>query len=69
LTRRETEIAGLVADALANKEIAVKVVISQRTAEGHIEHFLTKLGFTSRAQIAARVGERGQPERRMAGVR
>jgi len=28
-------------------------VISQRTAENHVEHILTKLGFTSRAQVAA----------------
>ena len=28
-------------------------MISQRTAEGHVEHILAKLGFTSRAQVAA----------------
>ncbi len=53
LTPRETEIAALVAKGLTNKEIASSLVISQRTAEGHIEHILTKLGFTSRAQVAA----------------
>jgi len=57
LTRREHEIAELVAQGLSNREIASKVVISQRTAEGHVEHILTKLGFTSRAQIAAWVAE------------
>lgn len=62
LTRRETEIAGLVAEGLSNKEIAARLVISQRTAEAHVEHILAKLGFTSRAQIATWVanGERGQ---------
>jgi len=51
LTRREREVAGLVADGLSNKEIAMSLVISLRTAETHVEHILTKLGFHSRAQI------------------
>jgi non-specific serine/threonine protein kinase len=42
---------------MSNKEIASTLVISFRTAEGHVEHILTKLGFTSRAQIAAWVTE------------
>jgi DNA-binding NarL/FixJ family response regulator len=58
LTRREREIAELITRGLSNKEIAGALVISQRTAEGHVEHILTKLGFTSRAQIAAWVAER-----------
>ena len=53
LTRRELEVARLVAGGRSNKEIAARLVISQRTAEGHVEHILTKLGFTSRAQVAA----------------
>jgi non-specific serine/threonine protein kinase len=57
LTRREREIADLVADGLSNKEIATKLVISRRTAEGHVEHILGKLEFTSRAQIATWVAE------------
>jgi non-specific serine/threonine protein kinase len=57
LTRREREVAGLVADGLSNKEIAARLVISQRTAEAHVEHALTKLGFTSRAQIAALISK------------
>jgi predicted ATPase/DNA-binding CsgD family transcriptional regulator len=61
LTPREREIAGLVAEGLSNKEIAAKLVISQRTAETHVEHILTKLGFTSRAQIAAWAVEEGMP--------
>jgi DNA-binding NarL/FixJ family response regulator len=59
LTARERQIAGLVAQGLSNKEIASKLVISQRTAETHVEHILTKLGFTSRAQIAAWAVEQG----------
>jgi predicted ATPase/DNA-binding CsgD family transcriptional regulator len=57
LTPREGEIAGLVAQGLSNREIASKLVVSQRTAETHVEHILTKLGFTSRSQIAAWVAE------------
>ncbi|KAA1428660.1 ATP-binding protein [Nocardioides antri] len=59
LTRREQEIAGLVAKGLTNREIASQLVISDRTAEGHVEHILTKLGFRSRTQIAAWVMEQG----------
>jgi hypothetical protein len=38
--------------SLSNKQIATKLVIAPRTAEGHVERILTKLGFTSRTQIA-----------------
>ncbi|MFD9615590.1 LuxR C-terminal-related transcriptional regulator, partial [Streptomyces sp. NPDC059083] len=53
LTKRERQVADLVAEGLTNKQIASRLVISQRTADAHVEHILTKLGFTSRAQIAA----------------
>ncbi|WP_433678247.1 protein kinase domain-containing protein [Nocardia sp. CA-119907] len=53
LTKREREVAELIAEGLTNREIAARLVISLRTAQGHVEHLLTKLGFTSRAQIAA----------------
>lgn len=62
LTPRETEIAQLVAQGLTNKEIAASLVISQRTAEGHIEHILSKLGYRSRAQIAVWVKEQDRPD-------
>jgi len=42
-----------VARGRSNKDIAAELVISQRTAENHVEHILIKLGFTSRAQVAA----------------
>jgi predicted ATPase/DNA-binding NarL/FixJ family response regulator len=60
LTPREVQVAQLVAEGCSNKEIAARLVISQRTAEGHVEHILTKLGFTSRAQVAAWVAS--QPD-------
>jgi DNA-binding CsgD family transcriptional regulator len=53
LTAREREVAALVATGLSNKEIAAKLVISERTAEGHVERILGKLGFRSRSQIAS----------------
>ncbi|MFI6367445.1 ATP-binding protein [Nocardia sp. NPDC050630] len=52
LTKRELEVAHLVAQGLTNKQIAAKLVLSQRTAQHHVEHILSKLGFTSRTQIA-----------------
>ncbi|MFI7132705.1 ATP-binding protein [Nonomuraea sp. NPDC050153] len=67
LTRREREIAELVAQGMTNKEIAASLVIAQRTAEGHIEHILAKLGFSSRAQIAVWVGERARADGHLGG--
>lgn len=53
LTKRELEVVELVTAGMTDREIAGNLVIAIRTAESHIEHTLTKLGFTSRAQIAA----------------
>jgi non-specific serine/threonine protein kinase len=58
LTRRELEVADLIARGLSNKEIARTLVISPRTAEGHVTHLLDKLGFASRARVASWVAER-----------
>ena len=52
LTSREQEVGALVAEGLSNKEIAARLVVSERTAESHILNILNKLGFNSRAQIA-----------------
>ncbi|MGW6378117.1 ATP-binding protein [Rhodococcus sp. NPDC055112] len=60
LTPRETEVARLVAAGHPNKVIASMLVISPRTAQGHVEHILSKLGFTSRTQIAAWIVENQQ---------
>jgi non-specific serine/threonine protein kinase len=43
----------LVAEGLTNQQIAERLVIGRRTANTHVEHILTKLDFTSRAQVAA----------------
>jgi predicted ATPase/DNA-binding NarL/FixJ family response regulator len=53
LTPRELQVARLLAGGCTNKEIAARLVISQRTAEGHVERILTKLSFSSRAEVAA----------------
>ncbi|MGK2239136.1 MAG: serine/threonine-protein kinase PknK [Rhodococcus sp. (in: high G+C Gram-positive bacteria)] len=63
LTNRELEVSELVAEGLTNKEIAARLVISLRTAQGHVEHLLNKLGFTSRTQIATWVAtSKSEPE-------
>lgn len=53
LTRREFEIATLIAAGLSNKQMAHRLKISERTADAHLEHIRTKLDVHSRAQIAA----------------
>ncbi|APB00830.1 Non-specific serine/threonine protein kinase [Nocardia seriolae] len=53
LTRRQKDVARLVAAGHSNKRIAADLVISVRTAETHVEHILAKLGLTSRTQLAA----------------
>jgi DNA-binding CsgD family transcriptional regulator len=53
LTAREQEVAALVAQGLSNRQIADRLIITERTAENHIRHVLARLGFRSRAQIAA----------------
>jgi non-specific serine/threonine protein kinase len=59
LTRREREIAALVATGLTNREIAGKLFLSVRTVEVHVDHALTKLGFRTRTQLAAWIHEEG----------
>jgi len=53
LSPRELEVAGLVARGLTNKQIGQALYVSERTAENHVQHILTKLGFGNRSQIAA----------------
>ncbi len=53
LTRRELEIAALIARGLSNRAIADELVISPATAARHVANILAKLGFSSRTQVAA----------------
>src|SRR5947209_20213986 len=59
LTEREREVAALIAQGKANREIAEILVVNYRTIEKHIENMLSKLGFASRAQIAVWAAEKG----------
>jgi DNA-binding CsgD family transcriptional regulator len=51
LTRREREIAALVAAGLSNREVAERLVISKRTVDAHMEHIFGKIGVSSRVQL------------------
>lgn len=57
LTRRELQVAALVADGLSDRDVAEKLSITRRTAGWHIEQILAKLDLKSRSQIAARVSQ------------
>src|SRR6202011_5699007 len=59
LTAREREVAALIAEGLTNREIASRLVIAERTAEGHVQSILNKLGFNARTQIATWAVRRG----------
>jgi predicted ATPase/DNA-binding CsgD family transcriptional regulator len=52
LTRREQEIAGLIAEELTTREIAARLFLSERTVEAHVTHMFNKLGVNSRPQLA-----------------
>jgi non-specific serine/threonine protein kinase len=52
LTPRELEVARLLGRFATNREIASRLVISERTAKRHVENILLKLGLRSRAQVA-----------------
>lgn len=58
LTGRERQVAGLVASGLSNREIAARLVISQRTVDAHVNHIFAKLGVSSRVQLTRRLSDR-----------
>ena len=58
LTRREEEIAALVARGLTNRQIATELVISEHTAATHVRRILKKLNLQSRTQIGSWLTER-----------
>ena len=57
LTRRELEVALLIAEGKSNREIADAFVIAERTVEGHVSNILAKLDFRSRTQVSIWVME------------
>lgn len=58
LTPRQLQVAALVAEGLTNRQIAERLGIEERSAEGHVERIRLRLGVTSRAQVAAWWGRR-----------
>jgi DNA-binding NarL/FixJ family response regulator len=59
LTRKEVEVAILVAQGLTNKLIASRLYNSERTIDNHVQHIYNKLTIDSRAELALWVQERG----------
>jgi non-specific serine/threonine protein kinase len=59
LSRREAEVATMVAAGLTNREIAQRLFIAERTAEGHVERIRNKLGVRSRTEVATWAVARG----------
>ena len=53
LTATERTVAGLVAEGLSNPQIGARLFVSRRTVQTHVGHVFTKLGLSSRAQLAA----------------
>jgi DNA-binding NarL/FixJ family response regulator len=58
LSRREFEVAELVGEGLTNRQIAERLFLSERTAQNHVQHILTKLGLANRSQVAVWVASR-----------
>jgi non-specific serine/threonine protein kinase len=59
LTRREREVAALIARGQTNREIAASLFIGEGTAATHVKHIFAKLGRGSRAHVAAWAVEKG----------
>jgi len=52
LSKREVEVARLIAEGISNREIGARLFISERTVTIHVGNILNKLGFDSRVQVA-----------------
>jgi DNA-binding NarL/FixJ family response regulator len=59
LTERETDVLRLLAQGKANKEIALELVIGEKTVKTHVSNILMKLGVQSRTQAALYAAQRG----------
>jgi DNA-binding CsgD family transcriptional regulator len=58
LTDTEWQVVRLVAQGLTNRQVGERLFVSRRTVETHLAHVFQKLGFSSRAQLAAETGRR-----------
>ena len=58
LTRAELDVVRLVSEGLGNKEVAARLFVSPRTVQAHLTHVYTKLGLTSRVQLAQEAAKR-----------
>ena len=61
LTPAELDVVRLVTEGLGNKDIAARLFLSPRTVQAHLTHVYTKLGLTSRVQLAQEAARRGEP--------
>ncbi len=59
LTPTERKVVALVAEGLTNPQIGERLFISRHTADSHLRHIFTKLGISSRAELAAEAVRRG----------
>jgi DNA-binding CsgD family transcriptional regulator len=59
LTRAELDVVKLVSEGLGNKDVAARLFVSPRTVQAHLTHIYTKLGMTSRVQLAQAAARRG----------
>jgi DNA-binding CsgD family transcriptional regulator len=59
LTRAELDVVKLVSESLGNKDVAARLFVSPRTVQAHLTHIYTKLGLTSRVQLAQEAARRG----------
>jgi predicted ATPase/DNA-binding CsgD family transcriptional regulator len=65
LSRREREVAAMVAHGMTSRQIAERLFIAERTAEGHVERIRNKLGVRSRTEVATWAVEHGLVSRKL----